>query len=113
MTKRKLEDVDMSEIDAPFEKVTVTSLSPVKVSRKNDQKRYFHAATTDAIRVVSFEPSLRPEIDKSCTQQKPIAVVNCRVKESPEQYQSGSTASMKYYFQQGLAYKKIRSREKI
>ena len=48
MTKRKLEDVDVSEIDSPFENVTVhgvvTSLSPVKVSKKNDQKRYFHAS---------------------------------------------------------------------
>ena len=49
-----------------------------------------------AIRVVSFEPSLRPEMDKSCTHQKPIAVVNCQVKETPQQYQSGSSQDSKY-----------------
>ena len=103
MTKRKLEDVDVSEIDSPFENVTVhgvvSSLSPAKVSRQNDKKRYFHANITDgkkAIRVVSFEPSLRPEMDKSCTHQKPIAVVNCQVKETPQQYQSGSSQDSKY-----------------
>lgn len=51
MTKRKLEDIDVLEIDSPFANVTVhgvvTSLSPVKVSRKNDQKGYFHANITD------------------------------------------------------------------
>ena len=38
MAKRELEDIDVSDIDSPVENVTVhgvvTSLSPVKVSKK-------------------------------------------------------------------------------
>ena len=103
MAKRKLEDVDVSDIDSPIENVTVhgvvTSLSPVKASKKMDHKKYFNANITDgktAMRLISFEPSLRPEMDISCAQQKTIAVVNCQVKETPEQYQSGSSDQSKY-----------------
>ena len=54
MAKRKLEDVDVSDIDSPIENVTVhrvvTSLSPVKASKKMDHKKYFNANITDFVK---------------------------------------------------------------
>ncbi len=94
--KRSLEEVDVSEIDCGHQEVTVhgviTELSPVKVSRKNEQVKYFGGKLSDGkktMRVVSFAPALRNPLEKARVEGTPIALVNCQVKESPVQFQSG------------------------
>ena len=87
MAKRKLEqDFDVSEVDAPCSDVNihgvVTELSPVKVSRKN--VKYFDGKLSDgkkSMRIVSFEPVLRDEMDKSRLEKSPVAIMKCQVKE--------------------------------
>ncbi len=61
----------------------VTQLSPVKVSRTS-KKKYFDGKLTDGkktMRIVSFEPELRSDMDKSRLERSPVAILNCKVKE--------------------------------
>ena len=76
---------DVSELDSPCSQVDingiVTQLSPVKKSRTNDRVRYFDGKLSDGkktLRVVSFEPGLRAQMDKSLTEKSPVTIVNCQ-----------------------------------
>ena len=89
--KRKLEYLDVSDIGGPTEAATVsgiiTELSPVKVSRKNSQVKYFSGKVTDGkktVRVVSFDPSLRNQMEKSRMEGSAVSIVNCQIKQSTQ-----------------------------
>ena len=49
------------------------------------------------MRMVSFEPSLRGELQKYSNEKVAVAVVNCQVKEAAGQYQSSNTTSETIY----------------
>jgi hypothetical protein len=90
MAKRK----DVSEIDSVHESVTVhgmvSYLSPVKQSRRNTKN--FDGKFSDwkkTMRMVAFDPHLRVEMKKYSDENTAVAVVNCQIKETPGQYQSG------------------------
>ena len=58
----------------------VTELSPIKKSAKS--YKYYQAELSDrtkSIKVVAFDPSLRPSMDSSHNNWKAIKVMNCRV----------------------------------
>ena len=87
--KRKVENVDVSGFDGTSEGVTVhgviTELSPVKVSCKNSEVRYFRRKVSDGvktIRVVSFEPCLRSKLEKSRVEGSTVSIVNCQIKQA-------------------------------
>lgn len=89
--KRESDDLKISEIQSTATDVNVhgiiTQLSPVKVSKKNEKVRYFDGKLTDgkkSLRIVSFEPILRPEMDKARINKTPITIMNCQVKEKTE-----------------------------
>ena len=86
-------NVGVSEIDSVMEKATVHgALSPVKVSRKNSQCKYFHGSVSDGkeeLRLVSFAPELRPDLEKFQVEGSPVALVNCQVKKTPTEYVLG------------------------
>lgn len=93
--KRKPEDdFEVSDIESPYNKVTVhgmiTGLSPVKSSKKNAERKYFSAKLSDGkktMRVISFAPKLRDEIEKSHLAESPVAFIDCQIKETLPQYQ--------------------------
>ena len=89
--KRKLEYLDVSDIGGPTEAATVsgivTELSPVKVSRKNSQVKYFSGKVTDGkktVRVVSFHPGLRNQMEKSRIEGSTVSIVNCQIKQATQ-----------------------------
>ena len=97
--KRKLEEMDVSEIECGYEGATVhgvvTEPSPVKVSRKNEQVRYFSGKVSDGkktVRVVSFDPALCGTMEKSRVEASAIALVNCQVKETPDSFKWGKSS---------------------
>ena len=94
--KRKLEEVDISEIEKCSDGMTVhgvvTELSPVKVSRNSEKVKYFHGRVTDGkktVRVVAFDPALRSSMKKSETTGTAVALMNWQVKETPVQFKDG------------------------
>ena len=89
--KRECEDLDVSQVESPSTDINihgvVTQLSPVKVSKKNENVRYFDGKVSDgkkSMRVVSFDPVLRHQTDEARLNKSPIAIVNCQVKEKTE-----------------------------
>lgn len=70
--KRKLESFDVSEVvhaaDATTVPGVITELSPVKVSKKNSQVKYFSGTVSDgkkSCQLVAFDPGLRSKLEKS------------------------------------------------
>lgn len=92
--KRKREEgLEVLQIEAPCEKVTVhglvTSLSPIKASKKNDSVKYFNANLTNgkkSIRVVSFSPNIHTQMEKFQMEATPVALSDCQVKEVSSQF---------------------------
>lgn len=84
--KRKIEELDVSEIDCSSEAATVhgivTELSPVKISKKNTRVKYFTGKLSDGkktIRVISFNASLRDSLENSRSTNSAVRVVNCQI----------------------------------
>lgn len=81
------DDVNVSEIGAPYKKVTVhgrlTELSPIKVSGKNNG--YFDGKLSDGkktLRMVSFSSSIHGEMEKFHQEASPMVLVDCKVEET-------------------------------
>lgn len=79
---------EVSEIEAD-KNVTVhgvvVELSPIKESAKDGKVKYFSGKVSDGrkvARVISFEPTLRPSLEKFRQEGKSVALVNCKVQES-------------------------------
>lgn len=93
--KRHRDELDVSENDAPIDKVTVnalvTELSPIKVSKNNISVKYFNAKLNDGIktiRLISFSPNIHDDMEKAHLESQPIALTNCQVKEIASQYKN-------------------------
>ena len=89
MAKRKFEELDVSDLNAETSCATVhgaiLELSPVKVSRKNRDVKYFEAKLTDGkkvARLVSFEPKLHKDLEKLKDSNESVSCVNCNVKKN-------------------------------
>ena len=87
--KRKLFEMDVSDIQeanvATVHGVFVGDVSRVRDSRKNSGVKLFEGRLTDgkkAVRVVSFEPRLRCDIEKMKESGEGVAVSNCSVQKS-------------------------------
>ena len=81
------QEIDVSEVKEASSCTTVcgviTTLSPIKVSTKNSQLKYFDGEICDgkkSIRIVSFNSRLRDEMEKAHQEKAPLAVVDCQVK---------------------------------
>ena len=79
----------MSEIQpsssANVHGVFVGGLSPIKPSRKNSEVKYFEGQLSDGrktVRVVSFDPKLRGEIEEARQQRYGVGLMNCCIKRS-------------------------------
>lgn len=78
--------MNVSDIDEECESAIVhgvmTELSPVKSSSGNPKVKYFTGKMSDGnktVRVVSFDPALRPRFAESLENSKAIALSNCKV----------------------------------
>ena len=63
--------------------VFVGDLSPIKVSRKCPDRKYFEANLSDGrktIRMVSFDPNLRKTVEEAHKEKREVAVTKCSVK---------------------------------
>ena len=63
--------------------VLVGEVSPIKTSRKKSNVKYFEGQFSDGkktVRLVSFEPNLRGELDEAQKTQRSLALQNCIVK---------------------------------
>ena len=85
----KQEYHDMSELGGLTEASNVSSeiteLSPIKVSHKNSQVKYFSGKVTDGkmtVRVVSIDPGLRNQMEKSKVEGSTVSVINCQIKQA-------------------------------
>ena len=91
MAEKKDFDVsDLVEVSNATVHGVVMEVSPVRPSRKNPEVKYFSGKLSDGqkvVRMISFEPKLRPVLDKSREERKPVALVNCKVSES--KFESG------------------------
>ena len=62
----------------------VLELSPVRPSENNPDIRYFRGKLSDGkktARLISFEPNLRPSLERSREDKKPVALVSCKIQE--------------------------------
>ena len=80
-------EIEVSEANDVEENVTihgvVTELSPIKTSKKNSTVKYFMGMLSDgrkSLRMVSFDPKLRPRFNESFEGSNAIAVKECQVK---------------------------------
>lgn len=87
--KRKSEDVNVSEITlcsaATVHGVFIGEISPVKCGKSHPNVKYFDGQFTDgkkAVRMVSFEPKLRTEVQKAQESGEEVALRNCYVQKS-------------------------------
>ena len=78
------QEIDVSEVKEASSCTTVcgviTTLSPIKVSTKNSQLKYYDGEICDgkkSIRIVSFNSRLRDEMEKAHQEKAPLAVVDC------------------------------------
>ena len=104
--KRESDDVEVSEVESASARATVhgiiTELSPVKSSRKNESIKYFNAKISDgkkSMRVVSYSPGIRNDLEESRVNTAPISLVNCQIKETPSQFQSADKLSQDNRFE--------------
>jgi len=68
---------------ANVEGMFVGPISPIKTSRKNDRVHYFDGCLSDGsktVRFVSFDPKLRPQIEKAKEDLRGVSLTNCAVK---------------------------------
>ena len=93
MAKRKLELESVANINEQRDSATVhcvlTELSPVKRSKKDENKTYFTAKLTDgkkSIRVVLFDSQLHSKMEKHFKDETPLAIANCSVNEQQQGY---------------------------
>ncbi len=89
--KRKCDEMEVSEISlsnaATIHSVFVGEVSPVKCGRRNPAVIYFEVHMTDGektLQVVSFEPTLRAEVEKARKSTEGVALTNCLVQESKQ-----------------------------
>ena len=80
--------MEVAEVFTAQECVTihsvVTKLSPVKCSKKNAKIKYFDGKLTDGkktMRMVSFQPQLRSQLQASLDAATSVALSDCQVKE--------------------------------
>ena len=60
-----------------------TDQSPIKTGKKNSHIKYFTGQLSDGkrcMRLVSFDPKLRPRLNDSFGDSSPVAIKECRVK---------------------------------
>ena len=83
------EQVQVSDIVGQKRNTTVhgvvVSLSPIKESAKNKEKKYFNAQIADdkkVVRMVSFDPKLWPNMEQSKEDHSSIALVNCDIQKA-------------------------------
>ena len=83
------EQVQVSDIVRQKRNTTVhgvvVSLSPIKESAKNKEKKYFNAQIADnkkVVRMVSFDPKLWPNMEQSKEDHSSIALVNCDIQKA-------------------------------
>ena len=74
-------EIEVSEVNDVEENVTihgvVTEILPIKTSKKNSTVKYFTGMLSDgrkSLRMVSFDPKLRPRLNESFEGSNPIAV---------------------------------------
>ncbi len=89
MAKRKFSEMEVSDLQvgtsATVHGVFVGPVSPVKCSRKRADIKFFEGQLTDGkktVRVVSFEPKLRREVEQARESGEGVAVTNCCVQKS-------------------------------
>ena len=87
--KRSFDEVEVSEMvvspSAVVHGVFVGDVSPVKESRTKNGVKLFEGRFTDGkkvVRMVSFEPKLKFEVDKAKESGEGVAIINCAVKAS-------------------------------
>ncbi len=89
--KRKCDEMEVSEIShrtpSTIHGVFVGEVSPVKCGRRNPAVKYFEGHMTDGkktVQVVSFEPTLKAEVEKARKSTEGVALTNCLVQESKQ-----------------------------
>ena len=85
---KAVDEVDVSEMVSTKDCITVhgvvTELSPIKTSTGKNVK-YFTGKLSDGnktLRMVSFDPKLRPQLLNSYTHKKGVAMAECAIKEA-------------------------------
>lgn len=80
-------EIEVSEATEEEDNVTihgiVTELSPIKTSKRNSHVKYFTGQLSDGkkcMRLVSFDPKLRPRLSESLGYSSVVAMRECRVK---------------------------------
>ena len=89
MPKKKPVELNVSDVDEEYDSATVhgvtAKVSLVKSSSNNPKIKYFTWKMSDCtktVRVISFDPGLRPRFAESFEKNGPIALVNCKVQET-------------------------------
>ncbi len=87
--KRSYDEMEVSGMEesraATVHGVFVGPVSPVKSSRTKSEVKFFKGQLSDGkttVRLVSFEPKLRAEVDKARASGEEVAVTNCSVQKS-------------------------------
>ena len=86
--KRKFEEFDVSNRKQSPNAIVhgvVTSLSPIKNSKKSENVEFFSGLFSDGNgckRLISFVPRLRAPLDESMMKKKTISFVSCQVRET-------------------------------
>lgn len=84
--KKMRVDLNVSDVDDEYESATVhgimTEVSPVKSSSSNPKVKYFTGKMSDGsktVRVISFDPALRPRFAKASrtARQSPFLTARC------------------------------------
>ena len=73
----------MKESDGTIVHGVVTTLSPMKKSKKDKNVKYFDSQSSDGnkcLHLISFEPSLRQARNNSLTNKDPVCFVDCQVR---------------------------------
>lgn len=61
----------------------VSELSPVKVSQKNQQCRYFNGKVTDR-KTISFKPERHGDMQKSQVDWASVSLINCQIQKATQ-----------------------------
>ena len=87
------------------EGVFVGTLSPIKSSSKNKQNKYYDGSFSDGVktvRLVSFEPKLREQIEEAHKKCYGVSLSNCAVQHSQQEeselevFMSSKTSVVKF-----------------
>ncbi len=89
MAKRKYNEMEVSDMSqsnsATVHGVFIGAVSPTRESRTKPEIKFFESLLSDGketVRVVSFEPKLRAEVEQARESGDEVAVTNCCVKKS-------------------------------